>query len=192
MKRYNFFATPVWHVNILDKKYNDTLKNFILNLSKKQNSVAKTNDGGWQSESNLQNVQIFNKLFNDIENQFKNSELDIQKMIIRQAWANINYKNNLNVIHNHGQYNFAVVYYVDVPEDSGALTIRDPRPGATAFAGNWTDRIYRLYQEKTIMDQYPKAGDLIIFPGFLDHFVRPSKSEDPRISVAIDYDAIYF
>jgi uncharacterized protein (TIGR02466 family) len=183
MKKHNFFATPIWHENILNEKYNNTLKNFILNLSKKENSVFKTNYGGWQSQNNLQKLEIFNELFNIIEKQFKNSEPNIKKINIRQAWANINYKNNFNIIHNHGESNFAMIYYVDVPKDSGLLTIRDPRPGAIAFPGNGA---------KAMIDLNPMAGDLLIFPGFLDHFVKPSNSKIARISVAADYDAVYF
>jgi len=184
MKKHNFFATPLWHENILDKEYNNTLKNFILDLSKKENSVSKTNYGGWQSQNNLQKLEIFKELFNIIEKKFKKSELNIKKLNVLQAWANVNYKDNYNIIHNHGESSFAMVYYVDVPEGSGFLTIRDPRPGAIALSARGVDR--------AILDLNTKAGDLIIFPGYLDHFVKPSNSKIARISVAADYNAVYF
>jgi len=193
MKQYNLFPTPLWHVNLNDVAYNEKLKNFILEKSKIKQTVFKTNiDGGWQSD-NLLDEDIFKNLKTQISDYLKNLNLNIKETKYFNLWCNVNYKNSWNVIHNHGYFHFAIVYYVKMPENSGKLVLRDPRAGFTAHWGTkYADYIHKLYDQTMIIELNLKEGDLIIFPGFLDHFVKPSAVDEERISIALDCACEYF
>ena len=85
---------------------------------------------------------------------------------------------NLDV-HAHGGIAFAAVYYVNVPDNSGDLLLLDPRGGVNWFsetAGTNSSQIYHRIK--------PKAGHLVVFPGFLLHEVETNKSQDVRMCIA--------
>lgn len=192
-KHCNLFPTPLWRVNLGDIDYNKELENFILNKSKTTETVYKTNsNGGWQS-NNLLEEHVFSKLKQRISTYLQTLNLNILKVNYINLWCNINYKNSYNVIHNHGDNEFAIIYYVKCPKKSGELVLRDPRTG---FIGKWgTDyakNIHSLYNQDMIIELDIKDGDLIIFPGFLDHYVKPSASNNKRISIALDCFCEYF
>ena len=190
LNKFNIFSTPIWQKKILDDEKNNILRNNILNRSKKEPSVQKTNIGGWQS-NDIKDEKIFKDLFSEIDNSIKSTELKIKTLIIRQAWCNVNRKNNWNIIHNHGQYNLSAIYFVQKPKDSGSLALRDPRAILTASWGGWADKIYDLTNENAVIYLNTAEKDLIIFPSFLDHFVSPSNTDEERISIAMDIDCIF-
>ena len=88
---------------------------------------------------------------------------------IESAWANINKEGNYNVPHNHGFDGFAGVLFVT---DAPGLHILNPRPAAPYYD----------------IEKNPKgyAGEIIIFPKSLLHWVEPSKSEEDRITFAFN------
>lgn len=64
------------------------------------------------------------------------------------------------------------VYYVSVPEDAAPIIFSDPRGPHPPFDGTETIR--------------PVAGDLILFPSWLQHQVPPTPGDDPRLSIAFN------
>jgi uncharacterized protein (TIGR02466 family) len=152
----------------------------INRLSVIPNNIKKSNYGGWQSEADLYCNSVFKPLCQHISTVcFKLFGKDCTT--IHQMWAGINKKYDHNVIHNHGaQYNISGVYYLKVPEDSGNIVFRDPRPVATLIS----DRtLFGMSECETFI---PYSGLLLLFPSFLDHYVTPSNSEDDRIAISFD------
>ena len=96
-------------------------------------------------------------------------------------WAAVNKKGDYNTIHQHGSYVMSGAYYLQMPEDCGKISFRDPRPGALS---NWlTNKVIR----KGEFENYtPLESDLMLWPAFLDHFVHPSKSDNDRIMISFD------
>ena len=186
-KQFNIFHTPIWHTKILNDQENIQLEQYILHKRISETGVKKTNVGGWQSD-NILGDKKFDDLINEIVKTIKNTDLEIHKIKICNAWCNINSKNNWNVIHNHGQYSLSAVYFVKKPLNSGDLSFRDPRAILTATWGGWADKIYKMYNENAIININARERDLIIFPSFLDHFVTPSNSDQERISIAFDIE----
>lgn len=100
-----------------------------------------------------------------------NKEPDWLKPIIDQIdskvmrlWINVNGPGHYNKWHTHGLSNVAVLY-VSVPENSGDIEFRRG------------DETYKIT---------PKVGQLIMFPGTLEHRVLENKSSEKRISIAIN------
>jgi hypothetical protein len=79
-------------------------------------------------------------------------------------WFNVNTLGEYTGWHTHSRWNRVGVLYVAVP--GGAIEFR--QGGAY-----WTES--------------PKAGDLLVFPGALEHRVRPNTSKDVRISIAFNF-----
>jgi uncharacterized protein (TIGR02466 family) len=110
---------------------------------------------------------------------------DFYNQTIINYWINVNGPGSYNLAHTHAGGVFSAVYYVEVPEGSGDIEFMHPVPG----------------HEYTIKEEYigqlndfngglvklsPKAGDLVIFPAWLQHFVRMNNSNRDRISIAFD------
>ncbi len=130
MIKEQFFPTNIYgHDTQLD---NNFLANEIVNWSKKNSGVKKTNVNGWHSETNMHELPQFkplvDELFKMTTEVFKEEWLDRQPRL-GNMWANINYQGGYNRPHIHPNTLFSGVYYVHAQPNSGKLVCNDPRPG---------------------------------------------------------------
>ncbi len=108
-----------------------------------------------------------------------------------QAWANVNRFGDYHDYHNHPHAYLSGTYYVRVPtrfEDletrndvrPGRLTLYDPRACAnmTAIKGD------PYIEPEYTVD--PKAGMILLWPAFVNHFVHPNLSKQARLSVSFN------
>jgi hypothetical protein len=79
-------------------------------------------------------------------------------------WMNVNTQGEYTGWHAHHRWGKVAVLYVQVP--GGDIEFRQG-------ASYWTET--------------PKAGDLLVFAGDLEHRVRPNPSKEVRISVAFNF-----
>ena len=187
--RSDLWSTPIWIVNLSDNdihptktSLNEDLLNFVVGeVEKNPQVVKKSNRGGWQSRTDLHKEPALEDLKKQIYNVCKSIFPPMQGMYFKQMWAGVNKKGNYNVLHQHGQYMLSGGYYLQVPENSGKIQFRDPRPSAMA---NW---ITTYVLRKGEWEGYtPKASDLMIWPAFIDHQVEPSQSDQDRIMISFD------
>lgn len=96
------------------------------------------------------------------------------------CWANVLRDGGYNRIHNHPGAVWSGCYYVSVgraaaePAHNGWIEFQDPRPG-------------NIHGGKEAVN--PEPGKMLIFPGWLNHFVNPFRGEGERISIAFNLDA---
>lgn len=185
IEKKEFWSTPIWSTSL--KLDNQKLGDDILKLSEKFPSVHKSNFGGWQSD-NLIGTDVINDLHfeilkytNEIVDKQNKLNQPMKTLYVDQIWANVNKKNDYNEVHQHGDYILSGIYYVRTPENCGELVIRDPRDRALSGA-----TFYYSMLDNELLYIKPKAGALILFPCFLDHWVRPNKSDKERISISFD------
>ncbi|KAA3633360.1 MAG: hypothetical protein DWQ08_02015 [Proteobacteria bacterium] len=108
-----------------------------------------------------------------------------------QGWANVNRNGDYHNVHNHPHSYLSGTYYVVVPSgwppragrddvNPGAISFFDPRPQANmnAIAGDG-----QVEAEHRID---PAAGDILLWPAFLHHFVHPNLSDELRISISFN------
>ncbi|CAN5216836.1 hypothetical protein BH11PLA2_BH11PLA2_02690 [soil metagenome] len=100
------------------------------------------------------------------------------------AWGNIIRRGHYHRHHNHPGSAWSGVYYVATgPTDpaslSGVLELYDPRPFT-----EMTDAPGTPYGQRVLVR--PQEGLMVIFPGFLYHFVHPLQQEGERISIAFN------
>ena len=187
IRQQNLWPTPIWQTQIWEfmrsktrVTFNEDFIGWIQSKIEDDNSVRKSNRGGWQSDL-FEADGEFEPLAKEIAGFVSHLNLGIEKIKIPQLWVNVNKKGDWNTIHQHGQYTLAGTYYVKVPEDSGRIVFRDPRPAAI---GNkfMVDR----FDKGEFFNIKPLEGSLIIWPSYLDHFVEPSNSDEERISISFD------
>lgn len=104
-----------------------------------------------------------------------------------RMWANVSPPGALNTSHAHPGVLWAAVYYVATPGQGGELYLEDPRfplpqsnfPGFRAIGpdGKPQDVEHRIA---------PSRGDLVLFPAWMRHGVRPHQGEGDRISIAMN------
>jgi uncharacterized protein (TIGR02466 family) len=96
------------------------------------------------------------------------------------AWAMILRGGHYVIPHDHGDAHWSVAYYVDAGDDlpapSGRIAFLDPRRSGRSIPE------LSLFGET--FDLAPRTGALVIFPGWLLHYVHPYRGERPRICVS--------
>ena len=187
IRQQNLWPTPIWQTQIWEfmrsktrVTFNEDFIGWIQGKMKDDNSVRKSNRGGWQSDLFKPDGE-FEPLAKEIAGFVSHINLGIEKIKIPQLWVNVNKKGDWNTIHQHGQYTLAGTYYVKVPEDSGRIVFRDPRPAAISnkFMVDTFDR--GEFKNVNLME-----GLLMMWPSYLDHFVEPSQTDEERISISFD------
>ena len=187
MIKEQFFPTIIYGNDIqLD---NNFLANEIVNWSKQNKGIQKTNVNGWHSETNMHELPQFkplvDELFKMTTEVFKEEWLDRQPRL-GNMWANINYQGGYNRPHIHPNSLFSGVYYVHAQPNSGKLVCNDPRPGIqTVMPVRKPGQPPKHLWRETHLE--PKPGRIIMFPAWLWHSVEPNQSNDIRISVSFNF-----
>src|SRR5205085_6371096 len=86
------------------------------------------------------------------------------------AWANVSGSGDFNMPHVHGATFWSAVYYVAVGEGQGGeLVLHDPRMPALQMHAPGVR--FRGLGEEGEVAIAPKAGLMVLFPGWLAHSV---------------------
>jgi len=189
MNRELYFATPVYVKDVGTPEFNAQLEQNIINWSRQDKGVQKTNVNGWHSPTNMHEKPEY-KMLVDILYQaqqfiYKDESLD-NEPFLGNMWANINPPGGYNRAHTHPNSLWSGVYYVKAPINSGHLKVEDPKP------------CINISRPKRKQGQLPKhlwnevhfepiAGRLIMFPSWLNHCVDTNQSNDIRISVSFNF-----
>lgn len=177
--RINIFSTPIWGFVLNDQKYqNRDYLGAIATIAQSEQSVKKSNIGGYQTHDNLHKLPLFKEFVDTLErigagcyNSYTQSE---SKLVVTEMWGNVNYKYCYNAAHIHGEC-LSGVFYLQVPKNSGRLIMCNPAvrsDGKAIRSPNYAIN--------------PEPLGLIIFPSWLEHYVEPNVSDDCRVSIAFN------
>jgi uncharacterized protein (TIGR02466 family) len=155
--------------------------------------VSKSNRGGWHSEGNLfddpaEPIQTLRRaaLLSVMEaTRSVTSKVDPASLDTRIfAWMNMNPTGGFNAPHTHPGAHWSGVYYVRQPKvdsgNSGMIEFLDPRSDLP----NW-----RLLQAKAFRPKRkirPEAGEIVLFPSYLVHWVYPNEAGGERVTIAFN------
>jgi uncharacterized protein (TIGR02466 family) len=156
------------------------------------------NSGGWHSPSDLlekpgEDIVWLRGIFSAGINAMVKSTLQLPEAHSRAAalhggfqvvaWANVSHRGNYHRMHNHPGSAWSGCYYVHGTSDTnslaGTLELYDPRPFT-----EMVDVPGKPYGQRLVIR--PEPGLLILFPGWLYHFVHPVDSDEPRVSIAFN------
>lgn len=101
-----------------------------------------------------------------------------------QAWVMVCPTGGYVVPHDHADTShFSVAWYLDAGDadraaspDSGRLVFQDPRRVPPTIAG--------LEIHPTTFTILPETGMMVVFPGWLTHWVHPYRGERPRVCLS--------
>jgi len=187
MIKEEFFPTTVYGFDV--KLDNDKLAQDILEWSRQDKGVKKTNVKGWHSQTDMQTKPQYKPLVDQLilamRQVWYDQHLDREAQL-GNMWANINPPGGSNQPHVHPNSLFSGVYYVKSNPQAGRLKIYDPRAGVQIVMpvrkkGQPPKHLWR----DANLDPLP--GRIIIFPAWLWHCVEPNESNDIRISVSFNF-----
>jgi|TARA_E500000318_G_scaffold83218_3_gene78796 hypothetical protein len=109
--------------------------------------------------------KIFNQLFSNIINHYtqyfstiETNDTVLQNLSLKNAWGIIYNEGHYTKKHNHSFFYYSFVYYLSVEKNNSPLIFEN------------TTKIY------------PEEDTLILFPGYLNHEVKPNKNKKIAIS----------
>ncbi len=189
IKEY-FFPTIIYVKDIPNpKELNSYLEKHIVEWSRQDKGVSKTNVNGWHSQTDMNHKKEYEPLIKELftmQNEIIQEErLDIEPKL-GNMWANINYPGGYNQMHLHPNSLFSGAYYIKASPNSGRLGLMDPRPGVQQ---NMPPRKPGKLPRELWRDAYyePVPGRIIMFPSWMWHKVEINKSNDTRISVSFNF-----
>lgn len=190
------FATPIVNYRWQDTdELNAALRSLILELEQSAPGVERSNVGGWHSDLGF--LERHDDCVAGLRRRLQTFVRDLNAAVLEenagrrpqdftlQGWANVLRRGAYNGPHSHPNAFWSGVYYVTGNETlaahpfSGKLELVDPRPGASLSYAEQT----RLYGRFLLS---PAAGQMILFPAWLQHWVHPYHGDGDRISIAFN------
>jgi uncharacterized protein (TIGR02466 family) len=101
-----------------------------------------------------------------------------------QSWVNLHDRGGFNFLHMHEGSLLSGSFYLQVPPGSGQFVFRDPRPGV--LHGFIKGGVPNGHADIHLT---PSAGLLVLFPCWMEHYVEPHDSDEPRITIAFNANA---
>jgi uncharacterized protein (TIGR02466 family) len=195
-KYTNLFGSPLMAHKWVDcEALNTELRTRILDRQSHVASVAKTNVGGWHSESGKlefcgdagaklveRMYAIGNEATARVLKEYGHRPMQFEWTL--HAWANVNSTGAFNRMHTHPGSTWSGTYYVDTGIDDSStarpapLHIFDPCQGrANTFLPPLVPSSFTIR---------PEPGLMILFPSYLAHMVFPHEGPAQRISIAFN------
>lgn len=180
---------------------NRELRDMVLAREKSEPNMQRANVGGWHSRNDLLDwpgapiaalrgwiVEAVQHMIGATMEQMRAGGLNrsFNGGIHLTAWANISRTGGYHSLHNHPGSCWSGVYYVETGggptaehPNSGVIDLLDPRPFTemTFTPGEPYGQKYSIR---------PEPGTMLVFPGFLYHFVHPYFGAGERISIAFN------
>ncbi len=183
---HDAFSVPIYCCNVSDFDLIQTeLESCIEDMD--FNMVTEWGSTHYLSDSKFKNNLILD--FN-LENFSNEVDIHVNKYISKIGFPKTNYKivsswfalfrrGNYAHIHNHGDCDIAGVYYFKKSGNDGNLFFCTPNKAEdTSF----------IFNSRRIVTN-SKEGEILLFPGFLDHGVQTNDTDDERVSLSFN---IYF
>lgn len=189
------FATPMlrWHAPDAET-LNDGLKAVILARRADGPEARASNVGGWQSQPDFLDLaepcvialrrHIVGLMRHVMALPADGDASRVDGRLGVTGWANVNGAGDFNRVHDHPGSHWSGVYYVSLgqpdpgSELNGAIEFLDPRPSANQPIPG--------YRAGSAMAVPPAAGEFILFPSWIQHYVMPFRGAGERISVAFN------
>jgi uncharacterized protein (TIGR02466 family) len=197
----SYFATPIVIATLDDgAELNRELRQVILARAQSDEGVHHSNLGGWQSAWDLDQWggAAARRVLDAAREVAQRMTSDRTGKPVRvawkiNAWANVNRRGHGNEFHTHPGCYWSGTYYVDdggIGEDpalGGAFEMQDPRGVAPAMYAPLLAFAVPGGQSAGASELiYPKSGQMVLFPSWLAHAVRPYHGDRERISIAFN------
>lgn len=170
-------------------EHKDKLIAGVLERERTETGTLRSNQGGYQTQPNLGNDELFRPLLTFIaqscDDILASYNIRYDSIQLEAAWANINRgQGSHNQMHIHDGI-LSGVFYLQAPEGSGKLNLVNP--GMTVL---WQGHLQsQQHNEHTAEAAHiiPKAGELFLWPSYVPHSVDCNADADcERISISFN------
>ena len=192
----SLFSTPlVAHVWDDGPALNPELARLILAQREFGGGDAKSNVGGWHSETGL--LEFCGEAGRTLLRHMYDLADEATRRVLTEAgqppqpmrwtlhaWANVNDAGDFNRMHTHPGSTWSGTYYVDTGDPRGGdgpgtpLALFDPCQGRA--------NTFLHPQVATHITVRPQPGLMVLFPSYVPHMVYPHRGTRPRISIAFN------
>lgn len=191
------FATPVSNLVWPDsQQLNEQLLALIHQRAEQDKGLRRSNVGGWHSDLDLfawpsRHIgRLEHRIRETVKRLFETfasrSDHPISQDYRLEGWANILRYGEYHSLHSHPNAFWSGVYYLNgnpQPQQdhpfSGKLELIDPRPGASLNYSEGTTLYGRFLVN-------PTPGQMVVFPGWLQHQVHPFFGNGQRVTIAFN------
>jgi uncharacterized protein (TIGR02466 family) len=108
-----------------------------------------------------------------------------RRLAVERSWINIFKPGAQEAQHSHDGSLLSCSYYVDAPKDCGCIVMPDPI-GARRSYREFTKTIGSDPLTRRDIAVEPQPGRLVMFESWLPHYVQCNKSDQVRISIAMN------
>lgn len=184
--RFEFFPTLIWKFQIEADERDRLNREMEAEITRLVGDRSKVPAGGtWQTDQNLHENPVFAPLAQMIVdgclNALADLEIESDDLFITGCWANVNPPGAHHIRHNHPNNFLSGTYYVKAGSGGDRIKFTDPRGQMSGLAPPARNR-NRLNSNNVMLPV--AAGELVVFPSWLDHEVPINRSTEDRISIA--------
>ena len=190
------FPTPVYQ-NILDFRPSElkSMLDFMLDLewAPDRDIVNRPNGETTKLEADLLDCpelkKLENKITEEVHNYARLLQIDLTKHGLKRinSWGNLQRKGNYIAQHRHNNTQFAGVFYLQTPKDSGDIVFFTRN--ATWITSHWEPSVTGYDDRNSFEKRFePQESGIFLFPAHLDHYVTPSNSNLERYSISFNYN----
>lgn len=187
LQSYDLFPTRIWQgrVPALIPQLEPWVHAALAMRAASPRPAGRTNRQGWNSEDMaVLDQPVFAPLQQAIRVGCASvlREMGLGDLAFHlQSWINMHDRGGFNFLHAHEGSLLSGSFYLKVPHGSGKFVFRDPRPGVVH--GYLKGAVPNGYSDIHLA---PDAGLLVLFPCWMEHYVEPHDSDEPRIVIAFN------
>ena len=170
------FGTPIW------RTYNELPRGtyeWALDYKEDNDNKQRSNRGGYQSVA-----QTFDYLPLPFRKHILDSLTFKDKIRPANWWLNVNEKGDFNFQHTHPKSDLSGIWYLT--DNNNSLVFIDPLQHSRS-------NLYLTFPELDIGEGVyvnAKAGEVLIFPSDIPHYVEPHSLDTTRVSVSFNMHLI--
>jgi uncharacterized protein (TIGR02466 family) len=187
----HLFTTPILRETaVLPPNELKELRDYLVKIRMQSPGELKSNRGGWHSTGNLfdpAQYKVFPVMQEAVTQALFRYIADAvgyrgEIQLSLTGWTVINRAGDYNAPHNHAANLLSGALYIEVPSgmSGGEIVFQDPRLNLNAHE---TLAMRQLGVKppwlSTHLNVQPDAGDILIFPSWLIHYVEPFQCDDP-------------
>ena len=170
------FGSPIW------RAYTPLPRGafeWAMDYKEDNDNKQRSNRGGYQSVA-----QTFEYLPFPFINNIRESFPFMKNVRMANWWLNVNEKGDFNFRHTHPKCDLSGIWYIT--DNNNTLVFEDPMQHTRS-------NLYMAFPELDIGEGVyvnAKAGEILIFPSDLPHYVEPHLLDTQRVSVSFNMHLI--
>jgi uncharacterized protein (TIGR02466 family) len=187
LEPFDIFPTRIWQAQLgsLEAHFDRWKKTVLAMRAASPKAAGRTNRQGWNSQDMaVLDHPDFAPLRYTLRGACVSALAEMGKSeqpFSLQSWVNMHDRGGFNYLHVHEGSLLSGSFYLSVPSGSGQFVFRDPRPGVihNSVKGGVPNGHADVHLT-------PSAGLLVLFPCWMEHYVEPHDSDEPRITIAFN------